>query len=220
MSRDRRAIPDSLIAAAKAGDVAALRDLYDGVRPYVGFLLLKLAGDAVGLDDLSHEICAEVLLNIRRFRGPGKFSTWVYAVAARQVRHWRRRQRLAQALLAAHASLHREAPRRPDDALLRREAIVMASEAILDLPRRMYLSLVLLDIVGLGPAEAAAEIGGTPRAVTNAASHAKQKIHERFVEVGLVDAAPNRKVRGAPAPAAGGIGPSGPVAGEGVRHDR
>ena len=139
MSRDGRPIPDSLIAAAKAGDAAALRDLYDRVRPYVGYLLLKLAGDATGLDDLCHEICAEVLLGIGRYRGQGKFETWVYAVAARQVRHWRRRQRLAQALLSAHASLHREPPRRPDDALLRREAIYTAAGVIIDLPRRLYL---------------------------------------------------------------------------------
>lgn len=220
MSRDGRAIPDSLIAAAKAGDAAALRDLYDRVHPYVGYLLLKLAGDAGGLDDLCHEICAEVLLNLGRYRGQGKFESWVYALAARQVRHWRRRQRLAQALLSARASMYHEPPRRPDDALLSREALLAARGVIIDLPRRLYLSIVLVDIMGMTSEEAAAVVGGTPLSVLNAIYRARERIRARFVHLGLMEPAPKRVLRSAPASASSEIGPSGPVVGEGVGHDR
>ncbi len=220
MSHGRRLIPASLIASAKAGDGKALRDLYDDVRSYVGCLLLRLAGNAAGLDELCHEICAEVLLSIGRYRGRSKFESWVYALAARQVRHWRRRQRLAQALLSARAEMYTEPPRRPDEAFLRCEALLTAAQVIIDLPQRPYLSVVLLDVVGLSPEEVSATIGGTPRSVLNAASRARDKIRARFVHLGLMDPVPKPSLRRAPAVAASELGPAGPVAGEGVRHGR
>jgi DNA-directed RNA polymerase specialized sigma24 family protein len=221
--RDRPTIPDELIARARGGDTAALRDLYSRVQPYVGYLVFLLAGRSARLSELCRDICAEVLLNLGRFRGDSKFTTWVGALVGRQVRQWRKRQRLEHTLWSGDVSTHGTAPRGPEDAVLGHEALAAAGEVILCLPRRMYDAFVLVNLLGVSSGEAAKTLGGTPRSVADAAYHARMRIRDHFVCVGLMEAASTRargRALATPAPASEGETPSGPVEVQGVGDGR
>ena len=221
--RDHPKIPDDLIARARGGDTAALRDLYDRIQPYVGYLVFLLAGRSAGLGELCRDICAEVLVNLGRFRGEAKFTTWVGAVVARQVRHWRKKQRVEQALWSNRVSPPGTAPRGPEDALLGQEALAAAGEVILCLPRRMYDAFVLVNLLGVSSVEAARTLGGTPRSISDAAYRARVRIRDHFVCVGLMEAAGSRAHGHAatkPTPESEGETRSGPVGVQGVGDGR
>jgi RNA polymerase sigma factor (sigma-70 family) len=181
-------IAEGLIAPAQAGDLAAQRELYEQVRPYVRFVVASLTGRISDLEELCQECCAQILTNLYRYRGAGKFTTWVCAVSARRVRRWRTRVARDQARrdLARDLASLQVGPH-ADDRLLLEEVVAAADEAIRRLPRRMYLALVMLDILGLPPAEASKVIGGTPRSLTNAAYRAKKHIRKHFARLGLLD---------------------------------
>jgi RNA polymerase sigma-70 factor (ECF subfamily) len=182
-------IPSELIAKAQAGDLDAQRRLYALIRPYVRFVVASLTGRVGDLDELCQEACAQILVNLRRFRGTGKFTTWVCAVAAQRVSRWRRRLRRELAARRAFGTTLGDGEvRPPEDSLLRREALAAADEAMLALPERMYLALVMLDILGLHPAEAAKMIGGSARSISTNAYRAKVRVRDHFLSLGLLDA--------------------------------
>ena len=221
--RDHPKIPVDLIARARGGDTAALRDLYDRIQPYVGYLVFLLAGRTNGLGELCRDICAEVLVNLGRFRGEAKFTTWVGALVARQVRQWRKRQRIEHALWPSDVSTPGNASRGPEDAVLGQEALTAAGEVILCLPRRMYDAFVLVNLLGVSSLEAAKTLGGTPRSISDAAYHARVRIRDHFVCVGLMEAAGSRAHGHAPAkpaPESESETRSGPVGVQGVGDGR
>jgi len=181
-------IPLDLVNAAQAGDPQALRTLFDRVQPLVACIIGALVGGAPDARDLCADACAEVLLNLGRFRGEGRFSAWVHAVAVRRIGRWHERRRL-QRMLHEQRPLWQPDPSTPppDEILVREEARRFVSREILRLPRRMYLAVTLVDLAGMSPAEAAAMIGGTARSISNASYRAKVRIQERLVAAGLMD---------------------------------
>jgi len=184
------AIPDELVVAAQAGDAKARHELFLLIRPYVMRVLVSLVGRTRELRELRDEIALEVLLHIKSFRREAKFTTWMYSVVAQRAHAWRRRRRLVRSLRSGTLAFSREDPgARPDDLAARREEMIAASREILRLPTRMYLSLVLVDILGESPAEAAAVIGGSPRAISNASYRAKVRVRGRLVRSGFAEPA-------------------------------
>jgi len=217
-------IPAEIVSAAQAGDPDALRALFDRVQPLVACIIGALVGNAPDARDLCADACAEVLLNVGRFRGDGRFSAWVYAVTVRRIGRWYERRRL-QRMLQQQRPLLEPNPSSPppDEILVREEARRFVSREILRLPRRMYLAITLVDLAGMSPAEAAAMIGGTARSISNASYRAKVRIQERLVAAGLME--PELLTV---APILGGGGdasavrssvPEEPAAARGVEHD-
>jgi RNA polymerase sigma factor (sigma-70 family) len=199
-----------VVAAAQAGDPQALRAVYDKIHPLVAYVIGALAGHTADFADLCNEICAEVLLNITRYRGEGAFIAWVWAVVVRQIGSWRKRRRIERALLRranAHA-VPRDAQPTPDELLVWQESQRLAGREILRLPQRMYMAVTLVDLAEMTPSEVAALIGGTPRSITNASYRAKLRIQERLIAAGLLE--PNGSTA---APIIGGLHrpPQGPV---------
>lgn len=186
---DNDPIPPELVAAAQAGDSRALRVVYERIRPFVAYVIGALAGYAGEFDDLCSDVCADVLLNIGRYRGEGPFNAWVWTVVARQIGRWRKRRRLDR-MLARQAELqpsHGAPVPRPDEVLVWQESQWLVGREILRLPIRMYLAVTLLELAEMTPSEVARLIGGTPRSITNASYRAKLRIQERLAAAGLVD---------------------------------
>lgn len=217
-------IPRDLVTAAQAGDPKALRTLYDRVQPLVACIVGALFGNAPDAQDLCADACAEVLLNVGRFRGEGRFAAWVYAVAARRIGLWHQRRRL-QRMLHQQRPLWQPDPSTPtpDEILVREEFRRFVSREILRLLKRMYLAITLVDLAGMSPAEAAAIVGGNARSISNASYRAKVRIQERLIAAGLIDPEVCTV-----APILGGTGdapatrppvPDEPAASKGVEHD-
>jgi RNA polymerase sigma-70 factor (ECF subfamily) len=85
----------SRLAAAAAGDVAAVDWLLDDVAPAVyGFLYARVGGDAAAAEDLLQETLLEMVRSAGGFRGESAVTTWACAIARRRLaRHYERERR-------------------------------------------------------------------------------------------------------------------------------
>ncbi|MBI5500956.1 MAG: sigma-70 family RNA polymerase sigma factor [Deltaproteobacteria bacterium] len=172
--------PPQLIAAARDGDGEALRRLHARVEPHVVGVLLTLTRRSDELEDLRTEVCAEVLLGLHRYRGDGTFKAWVAAIAARRLRHRIRNRVREEKMLAEVGAWDQPASHGPDEVLSHREQLLRTAEEMAELPERLYLSLVMVNILGEAPAKAARTIGGTARSIANSAYRARTWIRERL----------------------------------------
>ncbi|MGL5811395.1 MAG: RNA polymerase sigma factor, partial [Nocardioides sp.] len=93
--RTDKAQIDHLVAAASAGDAAALDELLTIMRPE----MLRYCRRMLPFGDDAEDACQDALLRISqhigRFRGQSRFRTWVYQVCANASRDSYRRLRLA-----------------------------------------------------------------------------------------------------------------------------
>jgi len=182
------AIPDDLVAAATAGDDSAQSELYLRLRPLVTRLLVALLGEGAPLQDLLDDICVDLMLGLGKFRRESQFTTWAYSVAVRRVAKWRRSVRAQRIGLASAGTVAvGDAPSPPDEALARREVLRAVREAILRLPRRLQLCVVLVDVLGTDPAEVADVVGGTPRSVRDSTYKARLRIRGDLADRGFLE---------------------------------
>ena len=80
-----------VVARAKAGDVAAFRELYAQHHRQVSRQLAFLVPRA-DLEDVLQDVFIEVYRSIRRFQGKSAFTTWLYRVTVHVAMKSRRKQ--------------------------------------------------------------------------------------------------------------------------------
>lgn len=146
-----------LVGAAQAGDRDAMRALYvrfaGGVQVYVGRIVPQR--DA---EDVTQQVFAKLLTELDRYRpGEAPFAAWVLRVARNQAIDHVRRSRLVP------CEEVRGADDVADDAA--RECAASLREALAGLTEDQRNVLILRHLVGLSPAEIAAQLGRSVRSV-------------------------------------------------------
>lgn len=139
-------------------------------------------------DDLVHDICAEVVLSLGRFRGDCALSSWTYAITVRHVRAWirseaRRRSAFQRLHAAGPESEHAPAP---DQSLAARSLIVQLDLAIGALSPREKLCITLVILDDLSPDEVASRLGISPAAVRQSVSRARARLRRWLAVQDLV----------------------------------
>ena len=90
----------SLFEAARHGDIAAQRKLFEDNKNRVAAQIQRMTGDASVVDDLVQEVFIAAFSTSATFRGDSQLSTWLYRIALNKVRNWwdsqSRRQRREQ----------------------------------------------------------------------------------------------------------------------------
>jgi RNA polymerase sigma-70 factor, ECF subfamily len=87
----------TLLAAAAAGDGAAVQWLLDEVAPVVyGFLYARVGGDEAAAEDLLQETLFEAVRSASGFRGEAAASTWMCAIARRRLARYYESERKAE----------------------------------------------------------------------------------------------------------------------------
>jgi RNA polymerase sigma-70 factor, ECF subfamily len=180
--------PEFLLVMAKAGDGAALGQLLERYRNYMGLLVRLQVGrrlrSKVDVDDLLQEIWLEIHRKIALFRGCSEreFLTWVRrvigSILANQIRHYigtkGRDLRLERALAdeldqssrALNGSLIApESP--PSQQAVRREQAVLLADALQDLPEDYREVIILRQLEGLSFPDVARRVGRTEDSVKN-----------------------------------------------------
>jgi RNA polymerase sigma-70 factor (ECF subfamily) len=180
--------PEFLLVMAKAGDGAALGQLLERYRNYMGLLVRLQVGrrlrSKVDVDDLLQEIWLEIHRKIALFRGCSEreFLTWVRrvigSILANQIRHYigtkGRDLRLERALTdeldqssrAMNGSL--VAPESsPSQQAVRREQAVLLADALQDLPEDYREVIILRQLEGLSFPDVARRVGRTEDSVKN-----------------------------------------------------
>jgi RNA polymerase sigma-70 factor, ECF subfamily len=180
--------PEFLLVMAKGGDGAALGQLLERYRNYMGLLVRLQVGrrlrSKVDVDDLLQEIWLEIHRKIALFRGCSEreFLTWVRrvigSILANQIRHYigtkGRDLRLERALTdeldqssrAMNGSL--VAPESsPSQQAVRREQAVLLADALQDLPEDYREVIILRQLEGLSFPDVARRVGRTEDSVKN-----------------------------------------------------
>ena len=170
---------------------AATAELRDFLRRGLARSFGHQLADA-DLDDLTQDATAQVLLQLDRFGGRSRLSTWAMSIAVNEALQLLRRRRhralaLADAIDRGHRLL--AAPDRPADAvernLARAEQVALLRRgiaAVLSEPQREAL---LAEIGGLPLAEIAARQRKSRGALYKSLHDARRKLRDYLVERGV-----------------------------------
>jgi RNA polymerase sigma-70 factor (ECF subfamily) len=163
----------SLLARARAGDVAAFERLSSAYADRLFMLLLRLLGDRGEAEDVAQEVMLRAWQGISRFRGQSSYFTWLYRIAVNEAN----RALEKRARRPAGVPIGADELQLPDSPLLDpsrqaennelREAL---ARALAELPPALRTAIVLRDVEGLSTQEAA-EIAGIGQAAFKSRLH-------------------------------------------------
>ena len=81
------------LEAAKAGDAAALRSIYEAHAAAITRRLAHMSGDAELARDVTQDAFVTAFARLDRFRGDASLATWLHAIAYNHLRDRRKRMR-------------------------------------------------------------------------------------------------------------------------------
>ena len=185
-----RARDAALLAAYAAGDHSAARTLVSEHAPRVLALARRMLCDADEAEDVAQEAMMRLWKIAPDWRaGEARISTWLYRVAANLATD-RLRRRPREAPLEAAGD---PADGRPEGAarLMRSERSAALASALMDLPERQRLAVVLRHLEERSNPEIAEIMGLSVEAVESLIARGKRALtgilHKRQDEVGLKD---------------------------------
>jgi RNA polymerase sigma-70 factor (ECF subfamily) len=147
---------EALMAAAAAGEAAALGALFDrhGARTAT-FLRRITKKDGPDVSDLLQATFLEVQRSSKRFRRQSQVSTWIMGIAAHVASHQRRRERRRSRVEAALALCPPARVETPGDQVQRRELLARLRAGIDALPPRLRVVYVMCELEDVPGKEAA-----------------------------------------------------------------
>jgi RNA polymerase sigma-70 factor, ECF subfamily len=182
--------PDAeLMLRLKNGEDSILNELMTRwQRPLVAFIYRYIRHETDALD-LAQETFVRVYDTRRRYTVQGKFSTWLFAIAANLCRNylrWRQRRRelgpetpdVEETELAERVQSLDDAP---DQAAMRSESISLIKVAIDKLPHDLKTAILLYEYQSLSYVEISLVLRCSVKAVEMKLYRARQLLRERLV---------------------------------------
>lgn len=146
---------ENLVAASRAGDSDAFRQLYQANVGRVYAVCLRLAGDRTRAEELTQDVFVHVWERLDRFEGRSAFSTWLHRVAVNltlmALRRDRRREFRFEAALSEESCFPAGRPAMVEESL-------DLEQAITRLPPACRTVFVLFDVEGWPHAEIADQL--------------------------------------------------------------
>jgi RNA polymerase sigma-70 factor (ECF subfamily) len=160
----------------KAGDAGSFRKALESLTGTAFAFAKKVCGNADDAEDIAQETMLQLVPSVHKFSDARRLGVWLYKVAKTRCLMSRRMGKFAPArilrlddLMPSPADAARLAKNRwpvsPEEVVLRAELREQLERAILKLPERYRLVLVLRDIEQLDVRETAAALGISPAAV-------------------------------------------------------
>jgi RNA polymerase sigma-70 factor (ECF subfamily) len=169
-----------------AGDEAAFESLVHRHHARLFRFLRRMLGDASEAEDVLQETFLNVHRHGRRFRGEARFSTFLFRAAANGALNrrrglgrraaWLERLRLRQA--AGHALP--STPRDPELAAQDAQTERLVQRALLEIPARLRLPLLLYDVEGLAYREIAAATSAREGTVKSRIHRARRLLRDHL----------------------------------------
>jgi RNA polymerase sigma-70 factor (ECF subfamily) len=182
--------PDAdLMLRLKSGEDSILNELMTRwQQPLVAFIYRYIRHQTDALD-LAQETFVRVYETRHRYTVQGKFSTWLFAIAANLCRNhlrWRLRRREAspetQDTEDAELAERVQSPLdSPDQAAMRSESISLVKVAIDKLPHDLKTAILLHEYQSLSYAEVASVLSCSVKAVEMKLYRARQLLRETLV---------------------------------------
>ncbi|PVA08326.1 RNA polymerase sigma factor [Thalassorhabdomicrobium marinisediminis] len=177
----------ALVAAARTGEEAALRELIRRMNPR----LFRVARGIVGSDEEAEDVVQESYLNafhkLETFRGEARFSTWITRIAINNARmHLRRKQQHKEYDTVtehrpAAASIHAfpgQDPDRPEVALGRAQIRALLEDAVASLPSELRLPFLLREAEHMTLREIGRDLSLNPITVKTRLFRARRKLRQ------------------------------------------
>jgi RNA polymerase sigma-70 factor, ECF subfamily len=189
---------DPALAAARAGDAAALDDLLRRYQPRIYRFGMRMCRDEEDAKDVLQDTLLAAARSLSGFRGGSSLSTWLYSIARGFCIKRRRRSKFAP---AAELPLDGDSPAfavadpapPPDEALASRE-VERAVETAIRALRPAYREVLLLrDVEGLTAPEVGEVLGLRVAAVKSRLHRARadvRKLLQPLLEGGTAPTAP------------------------------
>jgi RNA polymerase sigma-70 factor, ECF subfamily len=187
--------PDAqLMLRLKNGEDQVLNELMGRwQQPLVSFIYRYIGQESEALD-LAQETFVRVYQTRHRYTVRGKFSTWLFAIAANLSRNylrWRQRRgdsasegwdakgaELAESLQSEGDS--------PDHAAMRSESISLIKDAVNQLPHDLKTVILLYEYQGLSYEEIASVLGCGTKAVEMKLYRTRKLLRERLLRTHLL----------------------------------
>jgi RNA polymerase sigma-70 factor, ECF subfamily len=186
--------PDAeLMLRLKNGEDRILNELMTRWQePLVAFIYRYIGHESEALD-LAQETFVRVYETRHRYAIRGKFSTWLFAIAANLCRNYLRwRQRRGEPVAEtwdAEGGEGSESPQTPEDspdqAAIRSESIALIRAAIDKLPHDLKTVVLLYEYQSLSYAEIASVLGCSVKAAEMKLYRARQFLREKLVRSDL-----------------------------------
>jgi len=171
----------------KGGDDLALNELMGRwQKPLVAFIL-RYTGNEQDALDLAQETFVRVFENRERYEPRGKFSTWLFTIAANLCRN-QARWRTRHPTISLHGSGRDDDPGiesslpepgdTPADSAERHDLASAVRAHIQELPHDLRSVVLLFEYQELGYEEIAATLGCTPKAVETRLYRARKILRE------------------------------------------
>ena len=160
---------DALVAAAGRGDARALRVLVERWGPRVLAFLQRALGSRSDAEDLAQETFLRVHRAAPRYRPEGRFPAWLFRIAGNLARQEMRRRRVRGFFLGSGSatdaeileSLPAPAADHPESAVQERETRAALARALMSLPERQRLAILLRYFEGLRVRDVALALGAS-----------------------------------------------------------
>ena len=178
---------EELLAAAQAGDSAAVEELLERHEKQVYRFGLRMCGSEDAARDVLQETLIAAFKSLHQFRGDAALSTWLYQIARSFCLKSRRRgagePERHVALDAPEVQRVESREAAPDRSAEAHEIGGLLQAAILALPETSREVIVLRDVEGLSAEEAAAVTGLEIGALKSRLHRARMQLRERLAGV-------------------------------------
>jgi RNA polymerase sigma-70 factor, ECF subfamily len=182
--------PDAqLMLRLKNGEEHVLNELMSRwQQPLVSFIYRYIGQETEALD-LAQETFVRVYQTRHRYTVQGKFSTWLFTIAANLSRNYLRwRQRRGDsaskgwdAKAAESAELLQSEEDSPDQAAMRSESISLIKEVVDQLPHDLKTVILLYEYQGLSYEEIASVLGCSSKAVEMKLYRTRKLLREKLL---------------------------------------
>ena len=187
---EMEADPDAaLMLQLKNGEDCALDHLMNRwEQPLVRFIYRYIGREADALD-LAQETFVRVYETRHRYAVRGKFSTWLFTIAANLCRNYlrtrRNRDEPVPEVWDSEETERPDSPQSPDDspdeAAIKSEAVALVREAIDNLPHDLKTVILLFEYESLSYAEISSVIGCSVKAAEMKLYRARQSLREKLL---------------------------------------
>lgn len=166
----------ALLDRCRAGDVAAWRQLYDAHFDFVYRVARRLGTPMEELEDVCQEAFLVAFRKLGSFR-EGRFSTWIYRIAANVAsdRHRRRRVRRTFAALWGQPRDPEPSARTPEREYESAEAEALVSRILERMAPKKREVFALFELEGLSGDEVAERVGCKVATVWTRLFHARKE---------------------------------------------